>query len=170
MIETVLSGTSRRGERNVPATQRSHQPEVLVVSQNTGNSDSEIFSQGITGDRAGLGIMVFSSACKMLYANQAAYYFLKTLNRRENGHATVGALPSSMTDLFDRIVKSLESRIANGTCEQVEARRRLEGENEPILLQAFGLPDQQGMQRARIVMTIQGGVRSSGPSSGPEIS
>lgn len=166
MIETVSSRASRRGELNVPANQRSHQPEVLSVSQNKGNSNSEVFSQGITGDRAGLGIMVFSSACKMLYANQAAYHLLKRLNRRENGHATVGALPSSMTDLFDRIVKSLESRIASGTCEQVEARRLLEGQDESIMLQAFGLPDQQGLQRARIVMTIQGGVRSSGPSSG----
>ena len=63
--------------------------EVVIVSHNGG--DSGPCTQALTEQGASLGIMVFSSTCHVLYADQAAHHFLKVLNRRENGHATDGA-------------------------------------------------------------------------------
>lgn len=83
--------------------------------------DSENLSWDITKQWPSLGIMVFSSVGKVLYANQTAYHFLKVLNRSENGHATDGALPVSIADLFDQILESLESRITHHDYEPLEA-------------------------------------------------
>lgn len=157
MTQGLASVLSNRVEFRAQDTHLSQHGEVLTVPHHS--SDSENFSRDITKQRAGLGIMVFSSACTVLYANQTAYHFLKVLDRGENGHATQGALPVSIADLFDQILKSLESRIRNHDYEQFEARRSLVGQDQSVLLQAFGLPDRLGMQRSRIVITMRGVTR-----------
>lgn len=143
-----------------------HGEGLTVPHDSTGSGD---LSQEITKQRAGLGIMVFSSARKVLYANQAAYQFIKALNHVENGHATHGALPVAIADLFDQILKSIESRIATRDYEQLEAKRLLAGQDQAVILQAFGLSDRLGMQRSRVVITMQGAFRSSdaSPTSSP---
>lgn len=153
MTQGLASSLSSSAESSVQGVHLSQHGEVLTVSQN--DSDPGGLSQGLTQQRAGLGIMVFSSTCKVLYANQAAYHFLKALNWRENGHATHGALPVSIADLFDQILKSLESRITNREHQQLEARRVLAAQDHSVLLQAFGLPDKLGLQRPRVVITMQ---------------
>lgn len=154
MTSVIATALSDRVESRRRDTHMSQQGEVLGVSHNS--RDSENLSRDITKRWLSLGIMVFSSACKVLYANQAAYHFLKVLNRRENGHATDGALPVSIADLFDQILQSLESRITPHDYEQLEARRSLVGHDQSVLLQAFGLPDRLETQRSRVVITMQG--------------
>ena len=95
--------------------------------------------QALTKQWATVGIMVFSPSCTVLYANQAAYHFLTLLNYRETGHATSGALPASVADLFDQIRLSLASRIMNGACKQIEASQVLLGQDQAVFLQACGL-------------------------------
>jgi hypothetical protein len=157
MTRGLASSLSHCAEFSVQDTHLSEHREVPTVSHN--NSDSGDLSQPTTKQRASLGIMVFSSSCKVLYANQAAYHFLKVLNRRENSHATPGVLPVSIADLFDQILKSLESRITDRGYEQLEGRRLLVEQEQSVLLQAFGVPDRLGMQRSRVVITIQSVIR-----------
>jgi hypothetical protein len=157
MTQVLASSLSNCAEVSAQDTYLSQHEEVLIVSHS--NSNSEDLTHVLAEQRANLGIMVLSSACKVLYANQAAYHFLKVLNRRENSHATPGALPVSIADLFDQILKSLESRIMNRDLEQLEARRLLVGQDQSVLLKAFGVPDRLGIQRSRVVITMQGVIR-----------
>ncbi len=157
MTQGLASSLTNLVEFRAQDMRVSQHGEVLSVPQNSG--ESEDLSRDITTQRAGLGIMVFSSACKVLYANQAAYHFLKALNHWENGHATDGALPDSIAGLFDQIRKSLESRVTNRDHERFEGRRLLVGEDQSVLLQGFGLPDRLGILRSRVVITMQGGIR-----------
>jgi hypothetical protein len=143
---------THRVESYKQGTHLSLHGELLTVTHN--RSDSKNLSPVITKKWPSLGIMVFSSACNMLYANQAAHHFLKVLNDGENGHATDGALPVSITGLFEQMLQSLESRGANHDHGQLEVRRSLGGQDQPVLLRAFGLPDRLGIQRSRIVITI----------------
>jgi hypothetical protein len=167
MTQNLSSLSSHCAEFSVQSTLLSQHAEVLTVSHNS--SDSGDLSQVITKQLASLGIMVLSPACKVLYANEAAYHFLKVLNRRENGHATQGAFPDSITDLFDQTLKSLENRIADRDHDQLEARRSLVGQDQSVQLQAFGLPDRLGMQRPRVVITMKSVIRPCDAESGEVI-
>lgn len=126
----------------------------VVIESRNGN-DAGHRSQALTEQRAAIGIMVFSSMCKALYANKAAYEFLKVLNRWENGHATDGALPGVIAGLYDQMELVLVSRIKKGDGETRTAQRLVTGEGQTVRLYAFGLRDRLGVQGSRIVITMQ---------------
>lgn len=153
MTESLASLLSNCVEFSVQGSHVSQHGKIVIVSHNGG--DSGHCSRALTEQRTSLGIMVFSSTCRVLYANQAAYHFLKVLNRLENGHATDGALPASIAHLFDEMLKSLESRITNRDQKPLEARRLLVGQDQPVLLQVFELPDRLGLQQSRVVITME---------------
>lgn len=104
---------------------------------------------------AGPGIMVFCKSANVLYANESACRFLRRLNREENGHPTDGALPVAIAELFDKITKVLKSRLTDSAPGQFEASRLVEGQNESVLLRAFGLPDRLGLDRVRVVIKME---------------
>jgi hypothetical protein len=101
------------------------------------------------------GIMVLSSTCKLLYANKAAHDFLRRLNRKESDHPTNGAFPRSVDNLFGEMLNLLRTPVTNRGGKQLEARRLVAARDQPVLLQAFGIPDRLDIQRSRIVITIQ---------------
>lgn len=140
-------------ELNTQPVQGTQEGECLPLSCH--GSESGGLSLVLPKRGASVGIMVFSSSCKTLYANQTAFEFLQRLNRRENGHATHGVLPVAVADLFDQMQLLLASRTMNGECERLEARRVLVGQGEAVLLQAFGLRDRLGLQGSRVVITMQ---------------
>lgn len=110
--------------------------------------------QALATPCAGTGIMIFSSTCKTVYANQAACEFLKVLNRWEHGHATDGALPRAIAGLYDRMEVLLARRIMKGDGQKLEARRLITGEGRTVRLNAFGLRDRPGMGESRVVITM----------------
>ena len=142
-----------------PVIQSSQVPQpgehgAVVIDSRNGN-DAGHCSQALTEQRAAIGIMVFSSMCKTLYANQAAHEFLKALNRWENGHATDGALPGAIAGLYDQMELVLVRRIKKGDGETLKAQRLVTGEGRTVRLYAFGLRDRPGVQGSRIVITMQ---------------
>jgi hypothetical protein len=116
---------------------------------------------------AGPGIMVFCSSANVLYANESAHRFLKRLNQQENGHATDGALPVAIAELFDKITNVLKSNPTNSGWGQVEASRLVEGQNRALVLRAFGLPDRLGSDRSRVVLKMEEIIRSSESEAKP---
>ena len=150
MTQGLASVLSDCVECSVPHSQGSRQGEVVIVPRRGGD-----FGHGSRAFTEQVGIMVFSSTCKVLYANQAAHHFLKALNRQENGHATDGALPASIARLFDEMLQSLECRITNRDQKPLQARRLLEGQDRSVLLQVFGLSDRFGLPRSRVVITLE---------------
>jgi len=101
------------------------------------------------------GIIVLSSTCNVLYVNKAAHEYLVQLNRKENDHPTHGAFPESIDHLLGEILNVLRTAVMNNGWKQLEARRLVTGQDQPVLLQAFGIPDRLDIQRSRIVLTIQ---------------
>jgi hypothetical protein len=161
MKQGFASLLPNRVEARTHDTHLSQHGEVMAVSHNEGDSIAPI--QLATRRQADSGIMVLSSACKLLYANKAARHFLRRLNRRENGHSTDGAFPVSVADLLDEMLKSLASGTSNPDRGQLEGRRLLVEQDQAVLLQAFGIPDRLKGQRSRVVLTIQETTRALEP-------
>ena len=105
--------------------------------------------------RADSGILVFSSSCTVLYANQLAHQFLRRLNRVENGDSAKSSIPTSVADLLDVVLTSLETRTAQRARTHLEAKRLMMGQDQPLLLRVFVTADQPDITQSRIVLTIR---------------
>ncbi len=149
-LVTVSSDCAEISLQNVKAPQTG---DVMVASP--AGDDPGRCSQVRAAPCAGIGIMVFSSTCRTVYANQAAAEFLKMLNRWEHGHATDGALPGAIAGLYDQMELLLARRTRKGDGEKLEARSLLTGEDRTVRLSAFGLRDRLGMRESRVVVTMQ---------------
>jgi hypothetical protein len=105
------------------------------------------------------GIIVYSSTCKVLYANNAAHQFLRRVNGREHGPSIHEDDPFSsfVDDLLTEMLKSLEARTTTGDRGILQAGRLVVRQDQPVLLQAFAIPDRLDIQRSRIVLTLQEG-------------
>lgn len=153
MTQGLASSFSDCVESGIQSVKAPQPAEVMVESQ--AGDDPGCYGQALAEHCACIGIMVFSSTCKTLYANQTASEFLRALNRWENGHATDGALPDAIAGLYDQMELLLSSRMMNGDGETLEARRLLMGEGRTVQLHAFGLRDRLGVQGSRVVITMQ---------------
>jgi hypothetical protein len=129
------------------------QGEVVTMSQEEGESAHPVSVATRRGINS--GIIVLSSTCNVLYVNKAAHEFLVQLNRKENEHPTHGAFPKSIDHLLGVMLDLLGTAVMNSGGKQLEARRLVTGQDQPVLLQAFGIPDRLDIQRSRIVLTIQ---------------
>lgn len=153
MTQGIVSLLPDCVESGALSSQVPQHEEVVIESPHGG--DPGYCSQALAKQPAGIGIIVFSSTCKALYANQAAYEFLKVLNRWESGHATDGALPGAIAGLYDQMELLLARRIKKGDGEKLEARRLIKGEGRTVRLNGFGLRDRLGVQGSRVVITMQ---------------
>lgn len=131
----------------------SQQKEISIVSHD--EIETAHPAQLAGKPTARQGIMVFSSSSTMLYANGDARYFLKRLNQDEKGYPTDGAFPAVITNLYDKMRKTLESRSAAGDDGWLEVNRSVVGQDRPVLLHIFGLPDRLGRQRSRVVIRME---------------
>jgi len=101
------------------------------------------------------GIVVLSLNRRVLYANKTAHDFLTRLNRIENDTSTNGAFPRSVDNLLNEVLRLLRVAVLNCDWKQLEARELVADADQPLLVQAFAIPDRLGIQRSRIVLTIQ---------------
>jgi len=104
---------------------------------------------------ANAGIVVLSLNRKVLYANKSAHTFLTRLNRMENDPSTNGAFPRSVDNLLSEVLRLLRAAVLNCDWKHLEAKGRVADADQPLLVQAFAIPDRLGIQRSRIVLTIQ---------------
>ena len=104
---------------------------------------------------ANAGIVVLSLNRKVLYANKAAHDFLMRLNRSENDPSTNGAFPRSLDNLLSEVLRLLRAAVLNCDWKHLEAKGLVADADQPLLVQAFAIPDRLGIQRSRIVLTIQ---------------
>lgn len=101
------------------------------------------------------GIVVLSLNRKVLYANKAAHDFLAQLNRIENDPSTNGAFPRSVDNLLGEVLRLLRAAVLNCDWKHLETKGVVANADQPLLVQAFAIPDRLGIQRSRIVLTIQ---------------
>lgn len=122
---------------------RAHQGEMLRMSRDESKQ------------HANPGIVVLSLNRKVLYANTAAHGFFTRLNRIENEPSTNGALPSSVDNLLSEVLRLLRAAVLNCDWKHLETKGLVTDADQPLLVQAFAIPDRLGIQRSRIVLTIQ---------------
>ena len=153
MAQALVSMSSDCTESSMQVVKVPEPGEGMVESHL--GDDPGHCAQALAEPCAGIGIMVFSSTCKTIYANQAAYEFLKVLNRWEHGHATDGALPEAVAGLYDQMDLVLAGRHAQGVGRKLEGQRLLTREGRTVQLKAFGLRGQLGVREPRVVITMQ---------------
>lgn len=153
MAQALVSMSSDRTESSMPVVKVPEPGECMVESHP--GDDPGRCAQVLAESCAGIGILVLSSTCKTLYANQAAYEFLKVLNRWEHGHATDGALPGAIAGLYDQMDLVLAGRNMQGDGEKLKAQRLLTGEGRTVRLNVFGLRDRLGVREPRVVIMMQ---------------
>jgi len=107
------------------------------------------------GSGSGVGIMVLSSEGTVLYENSAAHHFLEHLRKTQPGaNMPNEGLPVFVAELFYEMLASLKMRMIHPVQKQLQKTRWAAGQ-PPVLMQAFGLPDQT-THRLRVVITMRG--------------
>ena len=127
------------------------------MAQNAVSSQEPV--DNLADQRAGAGIVVLSSSMQLLHMNRQAAELSKLINMTENGgtsaKAAHGVLPSALTELCAELIKALQVRTEAKDWEQFEVKRIAGNPNQPVLLRGFGLPDREGVQHARLVVTLE---------------
>jgi len=144
-----------RAEGRTDDTHVSQIREDMTTPQD--KSDSELPVPVPTRGQPDSGIIVYSSSGRALYVNNAARQFLTRVNGREHGPSIHehDPFPSLVADLLNGMLKSLEARTTTGDRRVLQARRLVVRQDQPVLLQAFAIPDRLDIQRSRIVLTLQ---------------
>jgi hypothetical protein len=101
------------------------------------------------------GIVVLSSARKILYLNKAARDLFMVLNQHERGRASNGSLPKSVDYLLDEILALIRIPVANSGWRRLAAKRLLKAPGESVLVQAFGTRYRPDTPQSPIVLTMR---------------
>lgn len=101
------------------------------------------------------GIIVLSSARKLLYLNKAARDLLMVLSQHERGRAPNGSLPKSVEYLLDEILALIRIPVENRGWRRLAAKRLLKAPGESVLVQAFGTHQRPDTPQSPIVLTMQ---------------
>ena len=113
----------------------------------------------IADQRAGPGIVVLSTSMQLLHMNRQAADLSRKINIAEKGSqegkVASGVLPTALTELCGEIVKALHVRTEAKDWEQFEVKSLSGDPERPILLRGFGLPDRNGIEHSRIVVTLE---------------
>ncbi len=122
-----------------------------------GTGDDSAFN--LADLRTGPGIVVLSVARQLLYMNQAAHELIRQINATGQGKGSPsgahGVLPEALTQVCREVIDILKVRTEAKDWEQFQVTRIAASSDRTIFLKGFGLPDSGGLQRARIVVTIE---------------
>jgi DNA-binding CsgD family transcriptional regulator len=116
---------------------------------------SSDFIETLVEQRVGPGILLLSPALQLMHINRQALELSGKIMRAENGKAATGLLPRAVTALCAEVITALQVRTDAKDWEQVQIRCLVSTPNPPVLLRAFGFPDQGGAQRGRILILME---------------
>lgn len=105
--------------------------------------------------RVGPGILLLSPALQLMHMNRRALELNGKIMRAQNGKAATGVLPTAVTALCAEVITVLRVKTDAKDWEQVQLRRLVSTPNPPVLLRAFGFPDREGVQQARILILME---------------
>jgi hypothetical protein len=127
--------------------------EIVTMSQDDRNASAAV--PCIDRGQLNSGIVVLSSTRKALYVNEAGQRLLLQLNRNENGHSAVMAIPRSVDHLLDEMLPLLQFGGPDRGWKRLEAKRLVVAPDRSVLVRTFGIPDRLDIKRSLIVLTIQ---------------
>jgi len=113
-------------------------PEVKSASTGFSPSSSPI------ADMSDAGILLFSSAHKLIYMDAHARELSARINLSQSGYSANGILPPAVTMLAAEIVKGVEARINANDPTPFEVRRLISNMEHPVLLRGYGFPNGMG--------------------------
>src|SRR5688500_19245959 len=91
-------------------------------------------------DGSDAGILLFSSAHKLIYMDAHARELSARINLSQSGYAANGILPPSVTMLSAEIVKGVDAKIKANDPTPFEIRRLISDMEHPVLLRGYGFP------------------------------
>jgi DNA-binding NarL/FixJ family response regulator len=116
-------------------------------------------ASAIADGRTGPGIVVLSVTMQLLYMNQAAHDLTRAIHEagrtKGSSSAAQGVLPLALTEVCREVIDALHVRTEAKDWEQFHVTRLAASADRAMLLRGFGLPDPSGLERARIVVTIE---------------
>jgi len=127
--------------------ERTLQTEELLVS-------SDII-ETLVEQRVGPGILLLSPAVQLMHMNPQAWELCGKIMRAQHGKVATGVLPTAVTELCAEVITVLQVRTVAKDWEQVQIRRLVSPPNPPVHLRAFGFPDRDGAQLARILILME---------------
>lgn len=102
-----------------------------------------------------VGLAVFSSSAQVLYLDRPARRLLKRINLSEQGFATDGALPLILAEFYDQLLQVACDRTKAHSWTCVSLKRVIPMQGLWIVILGVGLPDRRGIERVRIVLSLQ---------------
>ncbi len=107
------------------------------------------------------GVVVFSSAGRLLHINEQALNIVKEAAGGESlpeGPIEASSLPSALIDLHREIVTRIEQRAEAGDWALFEVKRIVRLAGRKVTLRGFGVPDHRSPRQSRVIVTIQDAV------------
>lgn len=118
-------------------------------------SDADDQMPALAHDPVGVGLVVLSSSSQVLYLDQPARRWLKRINLSERGHATDGALPLVLTELYDELLRVVYDRMKAQCRTCVVVKRVISMQGFQMEFQCIGLPGRHGVEQGRIILAMQ---------------
>ncbi len=128
---------------------------VRKMSAEVNESSSHFHVESIADKRAGPGILLLTSSMQLLYRDRRTWELCGEINKAQNGTAANGVLPPAVAELADEIMKTLHVRTEAKDWEHFRVKRIIGDPKRPVLLRGVGLPDRNGLQQSRILITME---------------
>lgn len=121
--------------------------------------EHESLSTGVSAspsvDVADAGIVLFSSAHKLIYMDAQARELSARINLSQSGYSANGILPPSVTMLSAEIVKGVQAKIIANDPTPFEVRRLISDMDHPVLLRGYGFPDGMGAKEGGVLILME---------------
>lgn len=119
------------------------------------HSSPDFHVESIAEKRAGPGILLLSSSMQLLYRDRRTWELCGQINKAQAGKAASGVLPPAVADLCAEIRKTLQVRTEAKDWEHFRVKRIIGDPKRPVLLRGLGLPDRNGIEQSRILITME---------------
>src|SRR5438132_6685921 len=149
----VISVTVRKPYRKGQAKEVIQGKQTPELERFSPDCASDYTDASIAGERVGPGILILNPSTQLLYKDHRAWDLCAEINKGDG--RTADGLPFSIVELCAEVNKLLQIWTDVKDWEQIRIKRVIGSPNRPILLSGLGLPDRNGLQQSRILITME---------------
>ena len=149
----MISVTIRTAHPKGPAKEVIQGKQAPDMERVSPDCSSDVTDESIAGKRIGPGILILTPSMQLLYKDHRAWDLCAAINKADR--RTADGLPYCIVDLCREVSNLLQIWTDARDWEQIRIKRLIGSPNRPILLCGLGLPDRQGTQQLRILITME---------------